>query len=274
MVKVLASIFLLICLAGSANAEKQVAITIDDLPFQYGRFLPESIEGEKFRAVLAAFHKHHIQVFGFVISSRIDTRRSELLNEFKAGGHIIANHTFTHPDLNTTTADWYINDILKGDSAIAKWVDGVKYFRYPYLHQGPTQAKYDSVAEFLRKGSYVNVPVSIDDDDWLFNKHYTAALNDKDSVKADSIGEAYLIHMSEKTNLFDSVAVAMLGRDIKHILLIHMNEINADYLDRLLSWYEEQGWHIITPQEALTDSLYKMRDTYIGTNGTSWLLRF
>ncbi len=272
MTRLLLTIILMACMAVPAAAEKQVAITIDDLPV--ARDLPDSIEAARFRSVLKTFDKHSIKAFGFVIGSHIDSARAVLLDEFKAAGHSLANHTFTHPDLNSTSVDAYIQNIIKCDSAIAKWVDGPKYFRYPMLHQGPTEEKYNGVAEFLRAGSYINVPVSIDNDDWLFNKHYSEALKSRDRRLADSLGQAYLAHMKEMTIRFDSLALAKLGRETRHILLIHMNEINADYLDRLFVWYEEQGWSFIAPEEALADSLYRTRDTYRGANGTSWLLRF
>lgn len=273
MFRALLVIAVVIC-AGTAQAAKELAVTIDDLPFLYGRYLSDSVESERFRDVLEILRQHDVKVIGFVVGSRINERRRQLLDEFVAEGHVVGNHTFTHPDLNTTSVDWYNDDIMKCEHALEKWVHQAKYFRYPYLHQGPNESKHSAVAQFLKVHGYTNVPVTIDNDDWLYNREYTTALKKRDTPAADSIGRVYIAHMQAMTRRFDSLAVAKLRRDVKHILLIHMTELNSVYLDQLLTWYEEQGWRFITPAEALTDSLYQVQDTYIGPNGTSWLLRY
>jgi peptidoglycan/xylan/chitin deacetylase (PgdA/CDA1 family) len=265
---------LIVLWSNAAYGVKEIAITIDDLPFQRGRHLPDSVEADKFRETLSALKKHNVKIIAFVIGSRINANYDTLLDELVDAGHLIGNHTFTHPDLNSTDIDSYQEDIVNCQTAIQKWIGTKKYFRYPYLHQGPTRAKYDSISDFLQANTFINVPVSIDNDDWLFNKHYTEALKLGNSPVADSIGREYLAHMREMTLRFDSIAVAKMHRDIKHILLLHMNELNARYLDELLTWYENSGWRFVAPDEALADSVYKIRDTYIGRNGTSWLLRF
>jgi len=258
----------------AAHAAKELAVTIDDLPFLYGRFLPDSIESQRFLDILATLKKHHVQALGFVIGSHMNEKTRPLLDSFITDGHLVGNHTFTHSDLNSVSVKWFENEIAECRKATSLWTGTVQYFRYPYLHEGPTKAKYQAIAKFLEDNSLVNVPVTIDNDDWLFNKSYTTALKTGQKSAADSIGRAYLAHMQEKTNYFDSVAHAIFHRDIKHILLIHMTELNADYLDQLLSWYEHQGWRFIPPAEALTDEIYQKQDTYIGKNGISWLLRF
>lgn len=261
-------------LAGNSFAGKELAVTIDDLPFLYGRYLTDSAGTERFRDILDVLKKHNVRVIGFVVGSQLDSSRAPLLDQFVADGHLVGNHTYTHPDLNNTLIEWYKDDIIKCEAAISKWVGETKYFRYPCLHQGPTEIKYTVIADFLKADSFVNVPVTIDNDDWLYNREFAKALKERDQIAADSIGQSYLKHMQAMTLYYDSIAVAKLGRDIKHILLIHMSELNAVYLDSLLSWYETQGWKFITPEEALTDPLYQIKDTYIGKNGTSWLLRF
>ncbi|SYZ74494.1 putative Polysaccharide deacetylase [Candidatus Zixiibacteriota bacterium] len=265
---------IILILAANAHATKELAVTIDDLPFLYGRYLSDSAQNAKFHDILKILKKHDIKVIGFVIGAHVNSVTSPLLDDFVTAGHAVGNHTFSHPDLNDTPIDRYEDDIARGEDAIFKWVDSVKYFRYPMLHQGPTEHKYIGVANYLAAHSYVNVPVTIDNDDWLYNRDFTEARKRGDTALADSIGLGYLAHMQKMTRYYDSIAVAKLHRDIKHILLIHMTELNALYLDTLLSWYESEGWKFVSPQEALTDPVYKIEDTYIGEMGLSWLLRF
>ncbi len=267
-------LILIFILAHTACAAKELAVTIDDLPFLYGRYLSDSAQGAKFHDILRTLKRHKIKIIGFVVGSRVDSKTAPLLDDLIADGHTIGNHTYTHPDLNTTSIASYEDDIAKGETAISKWVGKTRYFRYPFLHQGPTDHKYIGIANYLAAHAYINVPVTIDNDDWLYNRDFTEARKNRDTALADSIGQEYLAHMQKMTLYYDSIAVAKLHRDIKHILLIHMTELNAVYLDSLLNWYESQAWKFVTPQEALTDPVYQINDTYIGENGISWILRF
>jgi peptidoglycan/xylan/chitin deacetylase (PgdA/CDA1 family) len=260
--------------SGNVLAQKELAVTIDDLPFLYGRWLPEQEEHLCFREILAVLKKHQVTVMAFVVGSRVSESWAPLLDELVAEGHTVANHTFTHPDLNETAAHWYLQDIARCDSAIRPWLDTTKYFRYPYLHRGSTPEKYDAVQTYLIGNGYTVVPVTIDNDDWRFNKDYVDAMRTRDTAAAQAIGIAYLEHMKEQTAEFEKVAAKTYKRPVRHILLLHMTELNSVYLDTLLSWYETEGWRFITTQEALTDSLYSMPEPYRGTNGISWLLRF
>ncbi len=255
-------------------SQKKVAITIDDMPFQSGNvYLTPEQESQAFRKVLATLKNHGVTAFGFVNGGRIKPYHRELLDEFVAAGHTIGNHTSTHPDLNTTTIDWYEKDIADGQTEIAPWVGQTKYFRYPYLHEGPTEAKRSAIADYLSKDNLVSVLVTIDNDDWLYNREYCQAVKLHHKSQADSIATVYLAHMRERTAYFDSVSMAEVGRSVDHILLIHMTLLNADYLDSLLTWYTNQGWQFISPKEAIADSVYRMPQKYLGPNGISVLLR-
>ena len=267
-------VLLLLISVSSSSAQKQLAVTIDDLPFLYGRWLPEGQEQEKFRHILHVLKKHDIKATVFVVGSRVGEQWEPVLDELVADGHTLGNHSFTHPDLNETAVHWYIQDIARCDSVIAPWRDSVRYFRYPYLHRGATAEKYDAVRAYLDKNNYTIVPVTIDNDDWRFNRDYADAMKHHDTSEARSIGAAYLDHMKERTAYFDQIAEVEYQQPVKHILILHMNELNSVYLDELLTWYEQHGWRFITVQEALSDRVYAEPEPYRGTNGISWLLRF
>jgi peptidoglycan-N-acetylglucosamine deacetylase len=271
---ILIAVAITVLAAVASISQKQVAITIDDMPFLWGNiYLTPEQESQAFRKVLAALKKHNVQAFGFVNGGRIKPYHKELLDEFITAGHTIGNHTSTHPDFNSTAVDWYEKDISKGQKEISPWVSGTKYFRYPYLHEGPTEAKRSAIADYLSKNNLVSVLVTIDNDDWLYNREYCQAVKLHNKSRADSIGAVYLAHMRERTAYFDSVSMAKVGRSVNHILLIHMTLLNADYLDSLLTWYTDQGWQFISPKEAIADSVYRIPQKYLGPNGISVLLR-
>jgi peptidoglycan-N-acetylglucosamine deacetylase len=268
------AVIIIVLAAMAPIPQKKVAITIDDLPFLSGKIYqtPEQ-ESQAFRKVMATLKKHGITAFGFVNGGRIKAYHRQLLDEFVAAGHSIGNHTSTHPDLNTTTVDWYEKDIADGQTEIAPWVGETKYFRYPYLHEGPNESKRSAIADYLSKNSFVYVPVTIDNADWWYNREYCQAVKLRNKSQADSVGAAYLEQVRERTAFFDSVSIAKVGRSVDHILLLHMTQLNADYLDTLLTWYTNQGWQFISPKEALADSVYRLPQKYLGPNGISVLLR-
>ena len=83
----------------------------------------------------------------------------------------------------------------------------------------------------------------------------------------------YLTHIKERTALFESLAIEELGGDVDHILLIHLNRINADHFEAHLDWYDEQGWSFIPVEEAMMHPLYSRPNIYAGPRGLSQIER-
>jgi hypothetical protein len=61
---------------------------------------------------------------------------------------------------------------------------------------------------------------------------------------------------------------------VKHVLLLHVNEINADYFDEVLELMGRRGYRVVTLEDALRDEAYRLPDTYAGRAGVSWLYRW
>ena len=269
-------VILFICLTlfglvlSSAHAQRQMAITIDDLPIAYSRYLSVNEQQATFNAILAALEEHDVTATGFVNGQRLTREWRTYLDNFVDAGHRIGNHTYSHPDLNDVSVEDYVKDIERGENSIRKWMSKPKFFRYPFLHRGNTKAKREAVYEFLHNEQYVIAPVSIDNDEYRFNQQLVDA---KRNGKHLDIRDQYIAHMMERTGHFESMAHAKLQRPVKHILLLHMNYLNGLYLDDLLQAYREEGWEFISLDQALEDSLYSLPDNYVGPKGLSYLER-
>lgn len=262
--------------AGLSHGEsvRQVAVTLDDLPtLSYDGLLNRNEQEKYFHEILKILEKHKIKAIGFVNGSNLHGFRHQLLDNFYESGHIVGNHTYSHPDFNNVNCTEFMEDISRGEESIKKFIGDRKYFRYPMLHRGNTTEKRDMIYSYLKEQDYIIVPVSIDNNDFLYNINYIKTLKAGDTLKADSIGGQYIMHMIEQSTYFDSLAVVKSGRHIKHILLLHMNYINSIYLDELLTWYNNSGWQIITIEEALKDPVYSEPDMYTGRKGVSYLER-
>jgi hypothetical protein len=62
-----------------------------------------------------------------------------------------------------------------------------------------------------------------------------------------------------------------MGREIRQVLLLHANALNADCFSRLARCLEERGYRFIRLEEALEDEAYRQPDDYVGRWGISWL---
>lgn len=63
----------------------------------------------------------------------------------------------------------------------------------------------------------------------------------------------------------------LYDRDIKHLLLIHINAFTAEMLDKLLTTYELHGVKFISLEEALSDSAYDSNPDIIGERSYTFL---
>lgn len=254
-------------------AAKCVAITIDDLPV----INPEQHTPEEqtaiIRAMTATLSRHHVPATGFVISKNLRPYHHDSLTAFVQEGNVIGNHSFSHMSPHKVPITEYLSDIEKGQKAIREWPGKTKYYRFPMLLQGRSESEYTQIQRYLLRYGYVTAHVTIDNDDWSFNRDYIAALNSSDTGKAKSVARDYLEHMKEQTHHFELRAQEVAGRPIKQVLLVHMSKINADHLGELLSWYESDGYQFISLAEALQDPIYGWTDRFRGENGISWLDR-
>ena len=88
------------------------------------------------------------------------------------------------------------------------------------------------------------------------------------------IGDSYVHYMEDKTAYYEQQSEQLFARNIKHILLIHSNTLNGDYLDELLAMFVKRGYTFVSLAEALTDEAYQSLDTFTGRAGISWIHRW
>jgi len=256
-----------------STSPSRVAITVDDLPYvTFGGASPE--DGLRYsESIVSALREHGIVATGFVIGRNINAETRPVLQAFVDASHTIGNHSWSHPDYGDLSPDEFLEETRWTDDVLAEWIDGPKYYRFPFLRQGETAAKREAATEILTNLGYQNVPVTIDNDEWQFNAEYTEAIADGDTDAAAIIAQNYLAHMQERTSYFQRLAVDELDGDVDHILLIHLNQINADHLGTLLDWYNAQGWTFITVDEALAHSVFSRAELYEGPRGLSQIER-
>ncbi len=69
------------------------------------------------------------------------------------------------------------------------------------------------------------------------------------------------------------VAKRKLRRDGSHVLLLHLNQLNADHIGAALDSLAADGAEFVPLDTVLGDALYSLPDLYVGGRGWSWLYR-
>jgi hypothetical protein len=142
------------------------------------------------------------------------------------------------------------------------------------LHTGNSIEKKKALEDFLKEHYYTIAPVSIDNGEWIYARAYEKAYNKNDVELMRQIGSEYVNYMIDKTIYFENQSIKLFGYELKQILLVHANMINADYFDELAKELVKRNYIFISLKEALTDTAYQSEDTFTGRGGISWLHRW
>ena len=264
--------------------QHKVCITVDDLPVvNYGIQDIDYLRGIT-RDLITTFDNYQIPAIGFLNetklyrSGKLDTARVDLLAMWLTNGYELGNHSYSHHNYHQVGYEIFTQDILKGEQVTRPIIEqsgrSLKYFRHPYLRVGLTKYAHDSLTQFLEQHKYVEAPVTIDNDDYLFAKAYHDTRLKGDTALMQKIGQDYVQYMEYKLLWFEDMSDSLFSRNISHILLIHANKINADYLDELAAMYQSHGYQFVTLAEALEDKAYQHPITRYGDWGISWLDRW
>jgi peptidoglycan/xylan/chitin deacetylase (PgdA/CDA1 family) len=263
---------------------RYLAVTFDDLPMNT-KYLEDGIQWiEQTQKLLNTIKKFNIPAIGFVneyklyVNDVLDSSRLNSLQLWIDADLELGNHTFSHPDYHNTENEEFFADIIKGEKITKELLSQknkkLEFFRHPYLHTGNSLEKKKALEDFLKEHNYTIAPVSIDNGEWIYARAYENAYNKNDFELMKQIGTEYVSYMIDKTIYFENQSVKLFGKEIKQILLVHANMINADYFDELIKELLKRDYSFISLKEALTDTAYKTEDTFIGRGGISWLHRW
>jgi peptidoglycan/xylan/chitin deacetylase (PgdA/CDA1 family) len=265
--------------------KKELCVSVDDLPyitkvfkdFKTGQYITGKL--------LSAFKEFGVIALGSVNSGKLftndklDSNKLVLLNQWLDSGMTLGNHTFAHKNYNKISFSEFKTDILGGETCLKDILEKrnqkLIYFRHPHLFRGETKEKADSLQYFLDSIGYIIAPVTIDNSDYIFSWAYEKALSSNNDSLAKRIGKDYIDYMSDVMDYFESQSLKITGYNVKHILLMHANLLNADYIGELLKMYSGKGYSFISIEEALKDKCYiEFKDEFYQKSGISWLHRW
>lgn len=243
----------------SAIARKpapQFSITMDDF---YWRNAVKLTATERNEAILNSLNAHSHKAALFVIGRNIDDDEGkQLLAPWDKAGHLIGNHSYSHREFNApeTNVEDYQQDILRAEALLKEFPRFRKYFRFPMLKEGETAAKRDAMRAFFAKHGYRNGHVTIDNSDWAIDQRLTTRLKKDPGADVKPYRDFYMEHIWARSEYYHALAQRVLGRPVKHTVLIHFNLLNGLFLDDLLAMYKAKGWQLIDAEEAFTDPVF------------------
>lgn len=245
-------LFILLSFVPLNSRANEIALTIDDVPLGSGKLYTGRERTEKIISVLKRFN---LQTMLFVNTSRLpDDQGTERVMSYSRAGHPVANHTHAHPRLREVPAQDFIKDIDRADELLKVFPTFVKWFRFPYLGEGATLESRDRVRKHLKSKEYKNGFVTVDNYDYFINDLVQSALRNGKKVHMDRACGLLVDLMWEGIRYYDTVAQKHIGK-VRHVLLMHENDIEAFCLEDLITSLQTKGWKIVAPGRAFGDPL-------------------
>ena len=251
----------------SPAARLRVAITLDDLGAT-----PESSDPDLSRRILLELKAADAAAAVFVNCQALN---DDTLRLWQRAGATVGNHTATHLSLDAAgPSDTWWQDVASCDARLKSVLGApVQYFRFPYLRYGKTAETRSFAAQKLASIGYSVAHVSAATSEWLIANYYEEALKKHDTALVRDLSQAYVEHMVDSLGAAQELAMQKTGRDVAQITLVHVNRLAGDHLSDVLTALRARGWQFISLQEALSDPIYALPDSYVGGCGCSWLAR-
>ena len=263
--------------------QRYIAITFDDLPVVC-RCENNEERMEITEKLLVTFKKYEIPVLGVVTEQKLETEgkvdpeRVILLQKWLEAGFELGNHGYAHKDINDITMEAYKQEILLGERITRPLAEKAglpfRFFRHPYLSAGDNLEIRKALDDFLEKHNYHVAPNTITYQDYTFSGAYEKALRMGDTLLAQRIRDAYLPYTLKQWETSEQQSRELFGREIRQILMVHANRLNADAFGDVAKMMQDRGYTFITIDEAMEDPVYARPDTYDGHVGVTWLYRW
>jgi peptidoglycan-N-acetylglucosamine deacetylase len=254
LLSLLVQVLLLYLLTTGNISAGEIALSFDDAPWGKQHYLSGLERTEMLIHKLDSLDIN--QVVFFCTTDRLRWHNGHLrLKMYGEAGHLLGNHSHYHQRPGKIGCKAYIQDIQQAHDSLKGMTGFVKWFRYPLLDEGRTIPARDSLRSALEKLGYKNGYVTIDNYDWCLERAFQQAIKAGRTVDFDKLRDLYISILWDAIRFYDDLARNALGRSPRHILLLHENDLAALFIDDLITHVRNNGWKIISPEEAYNDSI-------------------
>jgi len=235
-------------------------VTVDDLPLT-GAAPESAAERRKLtEAHLAALKAHGIHAVGLVTWSNVHGSEDvDLLRLWLEAGHELGNHADRHLDYTQTDVETYRTDVEGARKRLQELLEplgrGVRFFRFPMLHEGDTAEKLEAMQRYLVESGQRNLTVTIDDDDWSFDRPWVLAGRAGEPGRQAPVAGEYHANLRAAVLASERLGDELMGRQTPQVLLLHANSIGAAEWPKLFAWLAETH-RFTSPDEVLADPAF------------------
>jgi peptidoglycan/xylan/chitin deacetylase (PgdA/CDA1 family) len=267
----LALLAILTMAAVPAAAQKRIALTFDDVPRDRGAFLTHD---ERTVKLIAALERAKVEQAAFFVTAGFledaDRRGGEdRITAYTAAGHVLANHSYTHPHLSELGAADYLANLDKTEAWLKGRPGRRPWFRHPYLDEGMgDKGKRDAVRAGLKARGLRNGYVTVDGADWHLEMLTQEAGRAGKTMDMNALRDLYVTTHVEAANFNHALGRRLMKRSPAHVLLLHETDIAALFIEDLVEALRKDGWEIVTADRAFADPLKREMPDPAITNGT------
>jgi len=242
----------------------EMAVTVDDLP-AHGPLPASTTRSAIARELITILQEHSVpEVYGFVNGKAAaeDPEGMVVVRLWTDAGFPLGNHTYSHLDANTISAQAFDDDVAKNEPLLVRYskAETYRYLRFPFLRSGETREKHQALLQNLDRRGYTVAETSVDFYDWAWNEPYARCVEKGDTAGIRKLEESYLDSAMRHLQWATDASQEIFGRQVPQVLLLHVGAFDARMLDRLLTSYERRGVRFIGLRRALEDDAYRDRD--------------
>jgi len=263
-VRWLAFLLALFALTTPVQAQKRIAFSFDDVPRRAGAFMTSD---ERTQRLIAALRRSGVRQAAFFLTPGHLERPwgaggEARIAAYVRAGHVIANHSYSHPSLSRIGAQAYLADIDRA----TQWLQGRRgyrpWFRYPFLDEGtrrgPDPATRDAVRAGLAARNLLNGYITVDSYDWYLDDLANRARAAGQAMDMAALRDLYVEIVVEAAEFADRLVLATLGRRPIQVALMHETDLEAMFLPDAIAALRRRGWRVATMDQAYRDPIARL----------------
>jgi len=255
------------------GSTREVALTFDDLPV-HGPLPAGMTRLEIASSVIRSLQAADAPPsYGFVNAKGLEQEPVSVavLEAWRAAKFPLGNHTFSHTDLGTNSAEGFEQDLIADEPVLKQYMgsEDWHWLRFPFLDEGDDPAKHRALQAFLEERGYRVAEVTLSFGDYAYSAPYARCVAKNDQQGLEQLKRSYLEGAAKSLEQGRALSVELFGRDIKHVMLLHIGSIEAVMLPQLLRLLKQRGFTLVTLAQAESDPAYSMHpDSPDYWNGT------
>lgn len=240
----------------------RIAFTMDDLPIFPHLELPDGYSPASVaNGVMKGLERNNIDgVYAFANSwpLDVDPDTAGIFDAWVSAGHLVGNHTHSHPLLNDVSGDAFISDISIANGLLKPWMDRApqKLFRHPLNLWGDTEDKRSAVNGYIEELGYTPADVTSFFFEWEWDQAWRWLLQTGRTEEAEALKSDFIDFCIAQLAHNHKSCQEVFGRDVVGIALGHFVAFLSEVIDPLMARVRREGIEIVPLEEALADSAY------------------